>query len=76
MELIEFVKNFAFQFEDTDESIINADTVFMELDEWSSLTALGVIAFVKTEYGKSISGTQIRSCNTVKDLFEFVKALP
>ena len=40
MELNEFIENFAEQFDDTDASEIKADTVFKELDEWSSLVAL------------------------------------
>ena len=72
MELKEFVKNFADQFDDTDPSEIISNTKFKELEEWSSLVALGVIAFVKTEYGKTITGKEIRQCNTVNDLFDIV----
>ena len=72
MELNEFIKNFADQFDDTDPSEITPDTKFKELEEWSSLVALGVIAFVKTEYGKTITGKEIRQCNTVGNLFNLV----
>ena len=72
MELNDFVKKFAEQFDDTDPEDIKADTEFKNLDEWGSLVALGVIAFVKTEYGKTVSGMEIRQCNTVKDLFDLV----
>ena len=75
MNLQDFIVKFAEQFDDTDASEINANTYFKELDEWSSLIALSVIAFVKMEYGKSITGAQIRSCNTVKELFELVYSL-
>ena len=44
MELKEFIENFAEQFDDTDASEIQADTEFHELDEWGSLTGMGVIA--------------------------------
>ena len=72
MELIDFIRNFANQFDDTDESKIQANTDFTELNEWSSLTVLSVIAMVKTVYGKTITGTEIRSCDTVEDLFNLV----
>lgn len=72
MELNDFVAKFAEQFDDTDPSEIHADTEFQNLDEWGSLVALAVIAFVKTEYGKTVTGKEIRSCNTVKDLFDLV----
>lgn len=72
MELNVFISNFADQFDDTDASVIKADTEFKELDEWSSLTVLSVIAMAQTEYGKAITGTEIRSCNTVEDLFKLI----
>lgn len=73
MELNEFVAQFAEQFDETDPSEITATTVFHDLDEWSSLTGMAVIAFVKTEYGKSITGTELKACVTVEDVFNVVK---
>lgn len=70
MELEEFVKRFAEQFEDVDD--FSADTEFKELDEWSSLSAIHVIAFIDTEYDVEISGTEIRRANTIKNLFDLV----
>lgn len=74
MELKEFIENFAEQFDDTDASEIKAETVFKELDEWSSLIALSVIAMVDEEYDVTIKGDDIRNSNTVEDLFNTVKA--
>jgi acyl carrier protein len=74
MELNEFISNFADQFDDTDASGIQANTVFKELDEWSSLIALSVIAMVDEEYDITIKGDDIRNSNTVEDLFNAVKA--
>ena len=72
MNLKEFVANFAEQFDDTDASEIQAYTEFHELDEWGSLTGMGVIAMVKTIYCKTITGKEIRECITVEDLFNIV----
>ena len=74
MELKEFIENFANQFDDTDASEIQADTVYKELDEWSSLIALSVIAMVDEEYDVTIKGDDIRNSNTVEDLFNVVAA--
>ena len=73
MELKEFVANFAEQFDDTDASEIQANTEFHDLDEWSSLTGMGVIAMAKTEYGKSITGAELKACKTVEDVFNLIK---
>lgn len=74
MELKEFIEKFAEQFEDTDANDIQGTTVFKELDEWSSLIALSVIAMVDEEYDVTIKGDDIRNANTVEDLFNVVKA--
>ena len=74
MELSKFLVDFAEQFDDTDASEITENTVFHELDEWSSLIGMSLIAMVKTEYGKTITGKEIRECITVKDLFDLVSS--
>lgn len=73
MELKEFIKHFAEQFEDTEASVFQADTKFKELDEWSSLLALSIIAMVDEEYDVRIKGDDIRSSVTIEDLFNLVK---
>lgn len=74
MELNEFVAQFAEQFDETDASEITADCEFHDLDEWSSLTGMGIIAFVKTTYGKTITGPELRACDTVEDVFNLINS--
>lgn len=73
MELNEFVAEFANLFDDTDPSQINASTCFHDLDEWSSLTGMGCIALAKLQYGKTISGAELRACSTVEDVFNLIQ---
>lgn len=72
MELKDFIANFANQFDDTDVSEIQEDTKFHELEEWGSLVGMSVIAMAKTQYGKTVTGKEIRECETVKDLFNLI----
>ncbi len=74
MELKDFIENFAAQFDDTDASEFTAETEFKALDEWSSLTALSIIAMVDEEYDITIKGDDIRNSETIEDLFNTVKA--
>ena len=74
MDLQEFIFYFAEQFDDTDSSEIHADTKFHELDEWGSLLGMSVIAMAKTQYGKTITGKEIRECETVEDLFKLINS--
>lgn len=73
MNIQEFVENFVAQLEDTDASEVTAATEFHNLDEWSSLTALSIIAMVDEEYDVAIKGDDIRNAVTVEDLFNLVK---
>lgn len=74
MDIKDFIQNFADQFDDTDASEITPATDFKSLDEWSSLTALSVIAMVDEEYDVTIKGDDIRNAVTVEDLFKVVES--
>jgi acyl carrier protein len=73
MELNKFIENIAIQFEDTDQSEFIAETKFKELEEWSSLMALLVIAMIDNEYHVKVKGDDIRNSNTINDLYEIVR---
>ena len=74
MELKDFIENYVAQVDDTDASEIKAGIVSKELDGWSSLIALSVIAMADEEYEVTLKGDDIRNANTVEDLFNAVKA--
>lgn len=74
MELKDFIQHFAEQFDDTDVNDIQATTEFKELDEWSSLLALSIIAMADEEYNVTLKGEDIRNSNTIEDLFNLVKS--
>jgi acyl carrier protein len=74
MNLQEFIKNFAEQFDDTDAGEITGTTVFHELVEYSSLIALSIIAMVDEEYDVQLKGDDMRSAITVEDLYHIVKS--
>lgn len=74
MELNGFIEKFSSQFDETDISEIKKDTRFKELEEWSSLMSLSIIAMVDDEYEVSLKGDDIRGSNTVEELFNVVKS--
>ena len=74
MELEDFIKTFAGQFEDADPSTFTSKTRFRDLDEWSSLLALSVIAMVDEEYDVQLKGDDMRSAKTIEDLYNIVKS--
>ena len=72
--LEEFVALFAEQFDDTDASEIQAGTSFHDLDEWSSLIGLSVIAMVDEEFDIALKGDDVKNSVTVEDLYNRVIA--
>ena len=70
MDLKDFIEKFAEQFEETEISSFSANTSFKELEEWSSLMSLAIIAMVDEEYGVRVKGDDIKDANTVEDLFK------
>lgn len=73
MELKNFLDNFAAQFDETDASEFQPDTKFKEMEEWSSLLALSIIAMADEEYNVKLKGDDIRNSQTIEDLFNVVK---
>lgn len=74
MEIKEFIEHFAEQFDDTDISEFTPETVFHDLDEYSSIIALSIIAMVDEEYGVSLKGNEMSAAVTIEDLFNTVKS--
>lgn len=72
MTLNEFIEAFANEFDETPVENFAADTVFKELEEWSSLTALSIISMVDDQLEKQVTGADIRNSNTIQDLYNLV----
>lgn len=74
MEINEFIEHFAEQFDDIDQNEFTPDTVFHELEDYTSLIALSIIAMVDEEYGVTLNANDMSSAVTIEDLFNIVKA--
>lgn len=72
MEIESFIKDFAQQFDSTAFDDFKPETKFKELDEWSSLMALSIIAMVDEDYGVVLKGEDILNSNTIEDLYKVV----
>lgn len=72
MEITEFIEKFAEIFDETDAATLSPATKFRELDEWSSLSALGVIALADEEFDIELSGNEMRKANTIQDLYNII----
>jgi len=74
MEINDFIKNFSNQFDETEFEEFLSDTIFKNLEEWSSLTALAVINMVSKKYNVTINGDDIKAASTIQDLFNIIQS--
>lgn len=72
MEIKIFLDNFANILDDTDVNLVKAETIFRDLEEWDSLTALSLIAMADEEYSVKLTGDDIKSSTTLQDIFEII----
>lgn len=74
MEIKEFIRNFADQFDETDASVFTSETRFRELPEWSSLMALSIMAMVDEEFDVQLPAKEMKQTNTIQELFDLVNS--
>ena len=72
MEIKDFIQNFADLFEETELEAFAPETRYRDLDEWSSLIALSILAMVDEEYDVQLKGEEMRGTNTIQELFDLV----
>lgn len=73
MDIQQFIKNFAGEFDETPIEKFLPTTVYKSLDEWNSLTALSIVAMVDEVYNKTITGADLRNHSTIEDLANFIE---
>ncbi len=74
MEIKEFIENFAEQFDDTPIEEFKPETVFHDLEEYSSIVALSIIGMIDEEYDVTVKAEEVLSSVTIEDLFNVVKS--
>lgn len=74
MEIKEFIEKLAEAIEVENLEELTAETEFKELDEWSSLSVMLLIAFFDEEFEKQIGDKDVRSCTTLQDLYNLANA--
>ena len=74
MEIKEFIEKFAEAIEVDNVEALTAETEFRELDEWSSLSVMLLIAFYDEEFEKELTQAQIKESKTIQDLYNLAIA--
>ena len=71
MNIQDFIDKLVEALEIEDASAMTGETVFRDLDEWSSLSVMLLIAMFDEEFEKEITDKDIKACTTVEDLYKF-----
>ena len=53
---------------DTQEGALAPETVLDEVESWDSIAALSLIAMMDDNFGKTLSGSDIKALKTVGDI--------
>ncbi len=55
-----------------DANTLTEDTVLSEVEEFDSMAKLSLIVMCDDEFGKKLSGEELRGFKTVKDILDFL----
>lgn len=74
MNINDFIKDFADQFDETEFDEFQPETVYRDLDEWSSLTGLAILNMIDKKYGVKITATEIKDITTIEGIFNLIQS--
>ncbi|TBU93908.1 acyl carrier protein [Phytopseudomonas dryadis] len=66
----QFIENFLSATDFQNPVEVTMDTLLLDLPEWDSLAALGVIVMFDMEYGKTITGDDLHKISSVGELYK------
>lgn len=58
---------------DIEPGTLTPKTLLQDLDEWDSVTAISLIAFVEENFGKVLKGSQIKEFMTLADVLAIME---
>ena len=72
MNIEQFTKDLEAEFEEVQPDTISPDTIFKSIKGWSSMHALIIIAFVDSNCNVLLTGADIKSAQTIRDLYSII----
>ena len=69
----EFIDEFADALEMEDVETLSTETVFRELEEWSSLAYLSIIAMIDENYDTQIENAEFKQLKTIGDIINYIE---
>jgi len=72
MEIQELISHIENEFEELQEGSLKSTSSIKEMDGWSSMHALILIALVDSHYDILLTGEELRNVESVQDLFDTI----
>lgn len=73
MKIERLIKKLENEFEDLEKGLLNPNFNFREIEDWSSMHALVIIALIDSEYDVLLNGGDLKGAETVQDLFDMIQ---
>lgn len=70
----EFIKLLESEFDDIGENILHENLNYREIPNFSSMHALIIIAMVDSKFDVLLTGSDLKSAKTIKDLYYIVQS--
>ncbi|MGE8398486.1 MAG: acyl carrier protein [Burkholderiales bacterium] len=68
----QFIESFLTAVDFQEPVEVTPETELKRLPEWDSLAALGVIVMFDVDFGKTITGDDLKNCATINDLYQLL----
>jgi acyl carrier protein len=69
----EFIKLLEGEFEDIGENVLHENLNYREIPNFSSMHALIIIAMIDSNFDVLLTGSDLKSANTIRDLYDIVQ---
>ena len=73
MNIDDFIAKIEDAIDEFEPGTLTPETKFKEMELFGSMHTLILIALFNTEYNATVTGDELQSCTTVRELFELVK---
>ncbi|MFM7637754.1 MAG: hypothetical protein ACKO5W_07790 [Crocinitomicaceae bacterium] len=72
MDIQELIKHIENEFDDLQKGTLYPETSIREIEGWSSMHSLLLIALIDNHYDVLLTGEELKNALTVKDLYDVI----
>jgi acyl carrier protein len=73
MSIEEFTQLLEVEFDELAKGTLSPDMAYRDIEGWSSMHALIIVAFVDTHFDLVLSAADLTNAKTIRDLYQIVK---